>query len=277
MIAGGTSLNPGKIIELFKFDFSTANILPSTWPADHMTLYCSPYRNTDGSALVYGGQAYQYLATKLDSISIESGGKMPEPRLVLSEENKDGPNGWFFKFFNDGGDHRGITVTRTRVFAQSLDHGSAPSTDPSVKKDQVFYINQMEEKWRSQFTFKLSPALGLDSLNNKANRQLSSTQCNLKYRYWDAVKSIWVYTLVKDGGCPWGQAGEQANFSYTDPAKWGTDLYDVNDAPTTNNGADKCGLGISSCLKRFPVTTADQAFPITINLQGKTKIPKTGS
>lgn len=277
MIKDGTSLNPGPIVELFKFEFDTATVVPGAWPEDKMTLHVSPHRGANGEALVYSGVTYDYMATKLDSIVIESGGKMPEPSLTLSEENKNDASSFFFNFFNEGGDFRGIKVTRTRVFAQSLDNGAAPSTAASVRKEQVFYINQMAEKFRSRLTFKLSPALGLDSLNDKANRQLSSTQCNLKYRYWDAVKGEYVYTTVKDGGCPWGQAEELANFPYVDPAKWGTDLYDVNDASTANPGADKCSRGIGGCLKRFPVTTADQPFPITINLQGKSKLPTSGN
>lgn len=259
MIKGAQSLNPGKMVELIEIDLANAPDKPEGWT--HVIRFTSAGRGFN-QGVAYRGNQYAPGAFQVGSISQDSGGKIPEPtlKIQLAEE----ATGNIMNFLNRGGDPRGAVVKRIMIADHYLDDGASPN--PNMAFVQKFFINQLSELFQHMVTFKLSATMGLDSLNDKVNRTLSSNQCNKKYRIWNVAKAGFDYVPVVDGGCEWGQAGEQSNFSYC--PSWGTPYFDANDQPTTDPKQDRCSLSLVGCKNRFPITRDDQAFPISINLKG---------
>lgn len=270
MISDAQGLVLDKIIELYQIDFSTAAVFPDGWTGPtNAPLYMSSTVNPDFTAVQFGGITYDYVNAELTGISMETGGKIPQPTFKLKYGSERPTGGWIFKFYNNGGDYRGVKITRIRTTAKHLDNGSEPSTNMLYAKTQTFYVDQVSKVYGNTIELRLSTGLGLDSLNDKTNRVMSSNQCNLKYRVWSIKDASFKYTSVADGGCPWGQASEQGNFSYC--PSWGTPYFDANGNSVASPAQDRCSLSVEGCLKRFPVTDPLQPFPISINLKGGTK------
>ena len=260
MINGAQSLNPGKFVELLEIDLTSAPNKPNGWTSI-IRLSTSAVGFNQGPSL--GGALFTPASFQVTGITQDAGGKIPEPTLKIQVPEQAPGN--LMDFLIKGGDPRGAIVRRIIINEQHLDH-KTPNNSPSVRIEQKFFINQMAELYRHQLTFKLATTMGLDALNDKINRTLSSNQCNKKYRVWNIVDQRFKYVPVEDGGCEWGQAGEQSNFSYC--PSWGTPYFDVENNPTNNPALDRCSLSMVGCKKRFPIAQDTDAFPISINLKG---------
>lgn len=258
MINGAQSLNPGKFVELIEIDLSSAPGKPDGWTGV-LRLSNSALGFNQGVSL--GGVVYSPASFQVSGISQEAGGKIPEPTLQI--QVPDQADGNLMDFLNRGGDSRGALVKRIIINEQFLDH---KTPNPANQITQKFYINQLSELFRHKLSFKLSTAMGFDALNDKVNRTLSSNQCNKKYRIWNIAKAGFDYVPVVDGGCEWGQAGEQSNFAYC--PSWGTPYFDAENNPTADPSKDRCSLSMAGCKKRFPIQADTDAFPISINLKG---------
>jgi phage-related protein len=260
-------LNLGNIITLFEFD-------PQYAPNSGIT---SVVHSAQGSFnVVWNNTTYSASNLSLSGVTVESGGSLQTPTLNILH-NKTGR--FFVNLLTK--DLRGLKVTRyqipmkyvtqvTRLDGSLAYTGTSPSTDPSVYKKVVFYIDGVQTRDGSSVTYNLAVAPGLDDLNASGNRTLSGTQCNLKYRVWNITNQSFDYTAMADGGCPWAQAGQQANYPNCG-SNWGTPYFDANDNLVTDPAKDVCGLGLTSCLKRFPVnpahTNPPDPLPIQISLK----------
>lgn len=262
------SVNPGRIVDLIELDLTACPKKPAGWDT---IIRLSNTCNPDLTPVMYGGKAYPIANFTIDGIVIESGGKIPEISFMTFLADDDGTTPNIARFMNEGGDIRAAKFTRIRVYEKNLDNGSQPSTDPKDRKIQIFYVTRMNELFGHKLDLTLSPALGLDALNDGANRRLSSSQCILKYRTFNGDKfdagdpDPFDYTPVTEGGCPWGQADQQTNFSYT--VTWGKPYLDGNNEPTTEARKDRCSKGLQACLNRFPATLPEHAVPAMINLK----------
>lgn len=248
------SLNPGVIHTLIQFDLSTAPDAGATR---------SYYWTQSATDLVYKGITYYHADFQFSGLTVQAGGSLPTPTLTVLHDL----NGNFFPHLVNE-NLRFATVTRTLVFAQNLDNGSQPG-EPF--KTTTYFVNGISSRTKGRLTvYNLAVAPGIDDLNASGNRTLSNTSCNLKYRVWNIAKQGFDYTSVADGGCPWAQADQKANFPNCGN-NWGTPYFDSNDNQVSDPSQDHCSLTVTGCLKRFPVninnTTHPDPLPIQINMK----------
>lgn len=259
MLNNAQTLNMGRMVEMITIGLSDAPGRPEDWTDD---LYLSNSSVSYNVGPTWDGTTYAPSNFKISGINIQAGGQMPEPTLEIA--CAPAAEGNLLGFIQTpGASILGAKVTRYIMSVNCLDGGSNASTDENDRIEQSFYIIQISNAVDNQITFKMSPALGLDRLNDKVNRTLSTNQCNKKYRVWNIRNASFDYVPVEDGGCEWGQASEAANFPYV--TTWGTTFFDANDQVTTDPAKDRCGQCVSSCLKRFPNPSPTDPFPININ------------
>lgn len=269
MLNNAQTLNFGKLVELLFIDLANAPGAPSGWLTPILLSNSAVSYNTGP---VWRLQTYKPANFELSGINIQANGQMPEPTLQIQCEAPTANNLLGF-MMTPGASILGARVSRYIINADHLDNGKSPSSDPNDFILQRFFIVQKSDQLRHSVTFKLSPAMGLDRLNDNINRSLSTTQCNKKYRVWNIAKAGFDYVPVADGGCEWGQTGEQTNFPYC--SSWGTPYFDQSDNQVTDPAKDRCSLSVVGCKKRFPITDNSQPFPISINLNASS--PSTGS
>jgi len=256
-------LNFGKMVELLTIYTDQAPGKPIGWAGGNRRFSNSSL--SYNTSPVWQGNTYNAANFNMSGINVQSGGQIPEPTLKLMLPAPTTTNLTGF-LQNSDADIRGCRVVRRIMHESRLDGGGSPIATANDLIQQEFYIVQVTELTRHQVTFKLSVGSGIDSLNDKVNRTLSTNQCNKKYRVWNIATSSFNYTSVEDGGCEWGQSGENANFPYC--STWGTPYFDANDESTSDPAQDRCSLSVNGCKKRFPITNGDQPFPISINLKG---------
>lgn len=250
-------LNPSPVVYLFKLDFSTTKL------GINDVLYWSPYRNGSND-ISFGGQAYQYVGSRFTGMSMESGGKLPAPNLTFFL-----PQGNILGQRLLRQDVRGLRVTRLKTFADFLDGGQSP--DGTAFRQVVFYVNSLDHHEGGEFSYNLSTNYGLEGMNVKANRVLNTYSCINKYRVWDASKNDFTYTAVKDGGCPWGNPDEQANYPDVPAGQWGKPFIDGGDNTTDDASKDRCSLGAAACVKRFCQSNTAAPIPWLADPKGMTK------
>lgn len=238
------SLNPSPVVYLYQIDLSTARTPTNT------TLFLSPYRNGT-SNLSYGGQAYTYADIAMEGLTMELGGKLPDPRMTVLCRKGD-----VLLTQTISGDIRGARVTRIKTYALHLDSGASPNT--SANRRSVMFINGIQTRVNTRIAFRLSPAYGLEGINDRANRSLAQDSCGLTYRVWNG--SAFTYTPVRDGGCPWGNPAEQSNFSAV--PDWGTLFFNTADQQVGTAAEDRCSKHATGCMARFSRANINQPIPI---------------
>lgn len=249
------SLNPSPVVYLYQIDFSTSKIGTTD------ILYWSPFRNGT-SDIVYDGKTYSYMGIDFAGLTMESGGKLPSPSMTIMATKGNILAQRMLSL-----DIRGTRITRIKTYANYLD--GAGQADPAANRKTTFYINSLSSRVGTTYKLVLSTNYGLEGINNKANRVLNSFSCINKYRTWDAATNKFVYTPVKDGGCPWGNPDEQAN--YSEVPNWGTVYFDGGDQSVAEPSKDRCALGAASCVKRFCQTNPLQGIPWLADPKGQTK------
>lgn len=259
MIPQVQQMHAGALITLYEIDWGSA---PGTVTGVTGITRISPKCEEDGSAFVWQGNTYEKMNVEMTNVSVELGGAAPTPAFTIQPPR----GGSLSLVMTNGSDIRGVKVTRYRLFRPFDANGLVkPMADAVLFTTHVFFINRLSSMRNGIVKLELMIAPGLDRLANVANRSLSTTTCTLKYRRWDARTSSFVYTSVADGGCPWGQTEEAANFPQC--TTFGTPYFDASDETTADVTKDRCSQTMSGCLKRFPVSGND---PIPINIITKT-------
>lgn len=223
------------MVYLYELDFRTC-----LEPIDTV-LYLSPYRNGT-SNIVFGGKEYIWADIRMGALSTTAGGTLMQPTLEFMAGS---PADSLLILAIQGG-LRGMTVIRKRTYATFLDGGATPN--PNAFHNTSLFVNGLDSQKNTSITLKLTPGYGIEGINDISNRNLSVDSCALKYRVWDGTK--FVYTAHADGGCPWGNPSETAN--YPTLSSFGTPYYDTANIETTNPAMDRCSLTAQGCMKRFP-------------------------
>ena len=248
LIQQNHSLNPEGYFYLYELDFTTC-----INPVDQV-LYLSPYRN-GGQNIVFGGREYVFQSMALSEFTVEAGGKIMSPTLTILA---NGPSDPLMKLTAstkldaDGKlpDIRGMKLRRLRSMARYLD--GEVDADPTQFEEITLDCDGLDSRNKLEIKFRLSPARGIEGINDRANRTLSPGSCNLKYRVYDTAASAFKYTAEGDGGCPWGQAEHAAEYEQVDD--FGQPYYDSSDNVTTDPAKDRCNRFLPACLKRFGTT-----------------------
>lgn len=233
--------NPGTWVTLWKFDFTTCfGYDPSK--GGPSVCYFSAFTGTDGNNIVFNGQEYQYVDVESSGFTAEMGGTLPEPSLIISFQYLPIRNG--LGYYED---IRAATITRIGTFVQYLDNGSTP--DVTQSRQTIWCVDSLESFNKRELTFKLCVTPGLERLNENGVRSNASGKCALaaKYRLPADTADTFTYTPLVDGGCPYGNPEEAANY----PAMMTGKYYDVSDNETTNYREDRCSGTVMACIYRF--------------------------
>jgi phage-related protein len=223
------------MVYLYELDFRTC-----LEPIDTV-LYLSPYRNGTAN-LVFGTQEYQYADIRMGAMTTTAGGTLMNPTLEFMAGS---PADALLVLAIQGG-LRGLSVVRKRTYGKFLASGSSPNANAYHRT--TLFVNGLDRQMNTSITLKLTPAYGIEGINDISNRNLVVDSCALKYRVWDGTK--FVYTAHADGGCPWGNPTEVAN--YPTLATFGTPYFDSANNDTANPAIDRCSLTAQGCMKRFP-------------------------
>jgi lambda family phage minor tail protein L len=205
-------LDPGTIVEFYELD--TTDIGGDGIDRFHAGV------NALGNDIVWNGNTY----TKYPIVAtgFEANGQGQNPRPTVQVSNIGGILG---AAANQLEDLLNAKFTRIRTFARYLDAvnfpgGVNPDADPNAEIDrQVFYIDRKASENKLFIEFELAAACDLVGVRIPL-RQVIANVCQSKYR-----------------GSECGYAGGA--------------VADINDQPTADLSADKCGKRLASCKMRF--------------------------
>jgi lambda family phage minor tail protein L len=190
------SLQPDTLVELFEIDFSNMqenfeqlkDMYGINVGADTVYRFCSGinFKNP----IVWRGESYQPMPIKSEGFESMNDGKLPRPKLILS--NVDGV---FSRIIYNNEDFVGCRVTRKRTYVRFLDdenfrnknlneQGINPfggSDKDSFLPDDVYYINRKLSEDLNVIVFELSSPLELKRSAIPA-RQINPNLCSWHYR-----------------------------------------------------------------------------------------------
>lgn len=253
-------LVPGHLVTLWKFDFTTCWAYDEAQgPAGCLATHTS--RN--GQAVVFDGDTYPYIDIEGDAFLSEMDGKFPEPTLTMSSQFIA------FRLGMRNHDVRATKVTRIRIFDHLINQPAQAMVDN-------WFIDRIESINSREIIVKLCVSPGIERLNGSSTQQLSPSRCALsaKYRTPTETPNTFSYTPTSDGGCPFGNPAEEANYPGWETVKY----WDNLDNLTGDYRQDRCSGTITGCIRRFNPALFDggevRPLPFTGTLRENTS--KTG-
>lgn len=218
--------------EKIKTDIQTLDVgspKVSLFTLDATGIGGSTYRFTPGplggSAVIFNSLTYTPLPVTIDGIDKSSDGKLPRPKITLSNITKA-----LLAEIVSYNDLVGAVVTRQRTYQKYLDGESA--ADPNAEYPQdVFIIKRKTKQNKTLIQFELRAALDLEHIMIPGRQVLPG--CSLIYRTWSGA--AFDYT---NATCP-----------YT-----GTGYYTASGVSTTAEN-DVCGQDLYSCRLRYPLSS----------------------
>ena len=205
------SLSPSAKLEFFVIDATMLS--GAVWRFHNGT-------NKLRAAVVWQGQAYEYLPIEASGFEVRADG--PRPRPTLQVGDVFGVIGALARSYDD---LSGATLIRKRTHARFLDAvnfagGVNASADPTSEyPDEIWKFDRIRSRDGTQVTWELASPLDLEDVLLPA-RQVRNTLCTWAYRSAEC-----------------GYAGVAA----------GT----INDVPTSNPALDQCSRRTSGCKLRF--------------------------
>jgi lambda family phage minor tail protein L len=161
------SLNPGAIVELFRFD-ATSIGGPEVY-------FCQGA--LESAQLVYGGISYVPVDVEFSGLETSGVGALPTPKLKVG-------NGYgiFQGIINSYGDMVGCTVQRVRTFRRFLDDGE--DADPSAYYGpDTFRIDRKSMENPVFIEWELSASIDQEG-KMLPGRQVIRDTCLWRYRSW---------------------------------------------------------------------------------------------
>jgi lambda family phage minor tail protein L len=205
-------LNPSALVELFELD--TTEIGGSDVDRFHAGV------NALGNEVVWNGNTYTKFPLIASGFEMNGQGQNPRPTIQVS--NIGGIIGAVSAGLQD---LLGAKVTRIRTLVKYLDAvnfpgGVNPDADPNAILDQqVFFVDRKASENRMFIEYELAAASDLAGVFIPLRQVVANV-------------------------CPWRYRGAQCGYD-------GDPVADVNDQPTTDASADKCGKRLNSCKMRF--------------------------
>ena len=209
------SLATDELVELYQVDLSKLG---------GGVLYLSPQTNGT-TAIAFDGNTYTPIAIEASGFEITGNSSLPTPTMKVQSTAS------LQAAMNTYNDFIGGKVTRIRTFKQFLDGES--NADPTQHFPiDVFYIERKTLSNKNEIEWELSAIL--DQMGVKLpRRKILKDICTARYRYYNGT--AFVYTSVKDGGCPYN----------------GSSYFDVEGNTVTDPADDKCGKRMSECERRY--------------------------
>ena len=190
------SITPDTVVTLFEIDFSNIqadfealkDMYQINIGAEAVYRFCAMINGTN--PVVWQGREYQPLPIQADDFESSSDGKLPRPKLRISN-----PEGLFSKIVHSNKDFANCKVTRKRTFVRFLDdvnfqnrnlnnEGLNPfgKSDPNAHfRDEVYFISKKITENKTEISFELVSALELEDSFVPA-RVVLSNYCNWTYR-----------------------------------------------------------------------------------------------
>jgi lambda family phage minor tail protein L len=170
-------------------------------------------------SVIWQGSEYLALPIEAEGFDVSTKGVLPRPKLKLAN-----PDGLFSALVTMAGDLIGAKIIRKRTMRKYLDAvnfaAGNPTADPNQHyKDDIFYVEQKISENRYVIEWELVSAFDLGDVM-VPKRQ-----------------------VIKDA-CPWKYRGAECSYV-------GVNMFDVNDAATTDSTKDVCAKRLSSCKVRF--------------------------
>ena len=216
--AVGEELNklaPSTIIELFELDGTASSVGVSQVYRFHSGVN----QDVDGD-IVWNGNTYSRYPIAAEGFEYEGQGQLPRPRITISNVLS-----LVTTLAVDHNDLVGATVKRIRTLKKYLDEsnftsGSNSTADPYASfPEEVFIIDRKVIENRELATFELAATFDVAGIK-LPRRQI--------------VQNI----------CPWTYKGEGCGYT-------GTDYFDKDDQPVTDEADDHCSHRLSGCKARY--------------------------
>jgi lambda family phage minor tail protein L len=206
-----------ELIELYSIDAT---------PQGGDIYYFTPMTD-DGELVKFNGIYYAPLPVEVEGFEVASEGKLPRPRLRVSNVNLV-----FIAAVVQFNDFMGCKVTRFRTFRKYLD-GQAEA-DPTAQFPQdIFYIERKTKQNKFMIEFELKSAIDLEGILIPKGQVLDI--CSLRYRRYNPDTKDFYDNSDDELRCPYE----------------GNRYYDENGLVTTKKN-DKCGKRLFDCRLRYP-------------------------
>lgn len=191
------SLTPDTIVELFEIDFSSIqsnfDFLKESYGvnigAEPIYRFCPMINGTN--PIVWQGNSYQPLPVKMEGFEHKLEGKMPRPKLTISN-----PEGIFSKIVYSNENFINCKVKRKRTFVRFLDDENFQNKNLNDKyvnsffgeadydahlPDDYYFINKKLIEDKNEISFELVSPLEVENAWVPA-RKILSNYCNWTYR-----------------------------------------------------------------------------------------------
>ena len=204
-------LQTGELVELFTITYNSTvlNFTPGTFNDAIIT-----FNSVEYSPVPVDATGFEWNGT----------GTLPTPKLRIS--NVGSVVGEALVGNND---LIGADVTRTRVYAQSLDDGDDPDTDAKFPVDK-FKINQKTSHNKVFVEFELATVLDQQGVSIP-KRQILRDACSHRYRVYVKSSDSFDYT---NATCPYNGS-----------------LYFDENSKATDKAHDQCGKKYQDCKLRY--------------------------
>lgn len=205
-------LNAGAWVELYALDLT---------PLSGGIVRFHAGTNALKQSVVWQGNTYQPYPIQADGFEVDGSGKMPRPRLRVSNAA-----GLMSSLVRQYEDFVGMRLVRKRTMVQYLDAvnfpgGVNPTADPlSALADETWFVVQKTSENKLQVEFELGSALDLQGIS-LPRRQIISGICS------------WVYRDASTCGYSGGPVATR---------------FDV---PTSDPAQDNCSHTLTGCKARF--------------------------
>jgi lambda family phage minor tail protein L len=207
------NLAAGTIVQLFEIDLTSLGGTFFRW---------TPSTDEKMQPIVWRGNTYQPAPISASGFEMNAKGQFPRPKLQVSNVLQLAEPA-----VSQYNEMLGCTVTRWRVFAENLDHGTEPDPNAHFPVD-IYSIDRRSDHNAIYIEWELASVLDQQGKQLPARQILRS--CSHTYRVWDTVNNKFIY-----GTCPYS----------------GTACFDINGNSTTSQN-DVCSKQFGTgCKKRF--------------------------
>jgi lambda family phage minor tail protein L len=208
------NLEPSAIVELFQLDLDPNKklVLPNI-------LYFHAGTNELIEKVVWAGKEYLAVPIKAEGFGVNTSGSLARPKLTLA--NGDG---LFSAYVIEANDLIGCKLTRIRTFVKYLDgvnfsNGNSLANSNIKFQDEVWYVDQKVSENRYAIEWDLASVFDLNGV-------------------------LLPSRVMLQNNCPYQYKGIDCGYT-------GVNMFESNDAPTSNLGKDVCGKRLNSCEVRF--------------------------
>lgn len=173
------SPEPSSVVQLFELDLSQSNL-----NIGNLRFHPGEIDKFEDKFLVWQGKEYRPLACVIEGIDLKGDGRLPRPKLLLS--NYQGAISRYLKALKD---ITGYKVTRRRTFLRFLDgvnfdNNQNPYGEPDPDAhflDDIFYVNHKISESKNLVEFELVSVLEMENVGIPA-RQVMANYCTWTYR-----------------------------------------------------------------------------------------------